>query len=165
MKPTVYVETSIFGYLAMRGSRLLEVTANQQVTRDWWERRHDYDLFASVFVLDECSDGDPSAAQERLAFLRGIRLLPASDEIRSLAKSFLAEVPLPDKAAVDALHVSVATVNRIEYLLTWNCRHIANAALRPAINRVCRKLGYEPPVICTPPELLGLDDGLGSDSW
>ena len=160
MKPAVYIETSIFGYLAMRGSGLLRVAADQQITREWWDNhRHEYDLFASLFVLDECSDGDPTAAQERLVYLEGIPILQTSEEVKLLAKSLLVGVPLPSKAGVDALHIAIAATNSIEYLLTWNCKHIANLSLRPRIERVCRQWGLEPPVICTPHDLMEIDDG------
>ena len=86
MKPTVYLETTIIGYLAMRVSGMLRVAANQQTTRDWWDgHRHGFDLFVSRFVVDECTDGDPAAAEERLAYLQGIPLLEISDDVNSLA--------------------------------------------------------------------------------
>ena len=159
MKPTVYLETTIFGYLAMRGSGMLRVAANQQTTRDWWDgQRRQFDLFVSRFVIDECSAGDPAAARERLVYLEGIPLLEISDDVNSLAESLLDGVPLPEKAGIDALHISVAAVNGVQYLLPWNCKHIANPAMRPGIERLCREMGYEPPVICTPQELLEIDD-------
>ena len=161
MKPTVYLETTIIGYLAMRFSGLLRVAANQQTTRDWWDNhRQDFDLLISRFVVDECSEGDPIAAQERAEYLKGIPLLEISDDVSSLASSLLAGVPLPEKAAIDALHISVAAVSGVEYLLTWNCKHIANPSMRPQIERICRDLGFEPPVICTPQELLEIDDAI-----
>jgi hypothetical protein len=159
MKPTVYIETTVIGYLAMRVSSLLRVAANQQTTRDWWDNhRQLFDPFVSRFVVDECSDGDPAAAQERLVFLEGIPLLQIADEVSSLAEALIVGVPLPEKAAIDALHISVATVNGIQYLLTWNCKHLANPALRPRIEMLCRDRGYEPAVICTPQELLEIDN-------
>ncbi len=161
MKPTVYLETTIIGYLAMRVSGMLRVAANQQTTHDWWDgHRHDFDLFVSRFVVDECSDGNPVAAEERLAYLKGIPLLEISDDVTSLADSLIAGVPLPEKASIDALHISVAAVNGVEYLLTWNCKHIANPSMRPQIEHICRDMGFEPPVICTPQELLEIDDEL-----
>lgn len=161
MKPTVYLETTIIGYPATRVSGVLRVAANQQTTRDWWEnhRRH-FDVLVSRFVVDECSDGDPDAAKERLAYLNGIPLLEISENVHTLAASLLSDVPLPERGTIDALHISVAAVNGVEYLLTWNCRHIANPSLRPQIERVCRDAGFEPPVICTPQELLEIDDGV-----
>ena len=108
--------------------------------------------------MDECSDGDPVAAQDRLAYLEGIPLLQVPDDKNSLAESLITGVPLPEKAAIDALHISVSAVNDIDYLLTWNCKHIANPSMRPQIERICRDMGYEPPVICTPQELLEIND-------
>lgn len=161
MKPTVYLETTIIGYLAMRVSGVLRIAANQQTTREWWDNhRHDFDLLVSRFVVDECSDGDPDAARERLAYLAGIPLLEISEDVNTLAASLLASVPLLEKAAIDALHISMATVNGVEYLLRWNCKHIANPSMRPKIERVCREAGFEPPVICTPQELLEIDDAI-----
>ncbi len=159
MKSTVYLETTIIGYLAMRVSSVLRVAANQQTTREWWDsRRQGFDVFVSRFVVDECSDGDSLAVQDRLAYLDGISLLLVPDDVNSLAESLIAGVPLPENAAIDALHIAVAAVNGVEYLLTWNCKHIANPSMRPRIERVCREMGYEPPVICTPQELLEIDD-------
>ena len=159
MKPAVYLETTIIGYLAMRVSGILRIAANQQTTRDWWDgHRHNFDLFVSRFVVDECSDGDPAAAEERLAYLEGIPLLEISEDVDPLAESLIAGVPLPEKASIDALHIAVAAVNGVEYLLTWNCKHIANPSMRPRIECICRDMGFEPPVICTPQELLEIDD-------
>jgi hypothetical protein len=161
MKPTVYLETTIIGYLAARVSGVLRIAANQQTTRDWWDgQRERFDVYVSRFVIDECSDGDPAAVQERQVYLQGIPLLQAGDDVETLAESIRAKVPLPEKAAIDALHIAVAAVNGMQYLLTWNCRHIANPTLRPRIELVCRALDYEPPVICTPQELLEIDDAV-----
>lgn len=161
MKPTVYLETTIIGYLAMRVSGLLRVAANQETTRDWWDNhRARFDLFVSRFVVDECSQGDPAAAQERLVYLEGIPLLQGSDDVNSLAELLMDGVLLSEKASIDAFHISVAAVNGVQYLLTWNCKHIANPSLRPRIERVCRDTGYEPPVICTPQELLETENAI-----
>ena len=161
MNPTVYLETTVIGYLAMRGSSTLRVAANQETTREWWDNhRQRFELFVSRFVVDECSDGDPVAARERLIYLEGLPLLFVSDEVNALAESLRVSVPLPEKARIDALHISVAAVNGVEYLLTWNGKHIANPSMRPRIERLCREMGYEPPVICTPQELLEIDDAI-----
>lgn len=159
MKPTVYLETTIIGYLAMRTSRVLRVAANQQTTHEWWDTRLDEcEPYVSRFVVDECSDGDSGAAQERLVFLEHLPLLEVPDDVYILAQTLLASVPLPQKAEFDALHISVAAVNGVQYLMTWNCKHIANPVLRFRIESVCRESGYEPPVICTPQEMLEIDD-------
>lgn len=155
MNPTVYVETTIPSYLTAWPSRDLVRAGEQQVTRDWWDRRCDFELRVSSLVLLECSAGDADAATLRLAALEGVSVLAQTAEAEELAEALLREVPLPAKAGADALHIAVAAVNGVAYLLTWNCTHIANATLRPRIESICRHMGYEPPVICTPRELLG----------
>ena len=155
MKGTVYVETSIIGYLASRPSRDLITAANQQLTREWWDRhRRKYEIFISEVVTNECRAGDPSAAKERLEMLESLQSLHASPEAMRLASKLIKEVPLPQKAAVDASHIAIAAVNGLRYLLTWNCTHIANAVLMVRINEVCRNAGFEPPLICTPQQLM-----------
>ncbi len=154
MKPKVYLETSVVSYLAARPSRDLVVAANQQITHEWWHtQRAGFEVYVSELVVQEAGGGDETAAQERLQVLAGLPLLQFSPAVQHLAPTLLAEVPLPPKALADALHVAFATLNGIDYLLTWNCTHLANATLRPHIERVCREQGYEPPVICTPQEL------------
>lgn len=155
MNPSLYLETTIIGHLTSWPSPLLQTAAIQQTTREWWDdHRHQYELFVSRFVVDECAAGDSDAAKDRLERIDGIPLLDITDDVSDLADALLAHVPLPQKAQVDALHVAVTAVNGIQYLLTWNCRHIANAMLRPSIEQVCRDCGFEPPVICTPQELM-----------
>ena len=159
MKPSIYLETSVIGCLAMRLSGVLRIAANQQTTRDWWDNhRQQFELFVSRYVIDECSEGDPVAAQERLVFLEGVPLLEVSEAAVALAEALVKNVPLPPKAVIDAYHISVAAVHGVEFLLTWNCKHIANPALRTRIESVCRQMGFEPPVICTPQELLEIND-------
>lgn len=153
MKPTVYVETTIPSYLTAWPSRDLVRAAHQQITREWWARREEFDLYLSRLVVQECQAGDAQAAADRLAALAGIPLLEQGAEVAELAEALLRDVPLPRKAAADALHIATAAVHGMQYLLTWNCTHIANAALRPQIEAVCRAAGFEPPLICTPEEL------------
>lgn len=155
MKPSVYIETSIIGYLTTRLSNLLVAASNQQITRQWWDdHRDEFELFVSRFVADECSRGDRAAADERLEKLSGISWLDVTEEVINLAEALQREIPLPKKAEIDSYHVAVTAVHGVQYLLTLNCRHIANASLRPKIESICRDLGYEPPIICTPQELM-----------
>ena len=155
MKPRVYLETTVPSYLTAWPSKELVMAGHQQVTREWWElRRQDFDVFVSQFVIDEASAGDPDAARRRLEVLSDLPLLDPSDDVQPLADELMKGVPLPAKAVADSLHIAIATVNGMQYLLTWNCAHIANAELRVNIEAVCRKFGYQPPVICTPEELL-----------
>ncbi len=108
--------------------------------------------------MDECQGGDPTAAEKRVEAVRNLPLLEESVEAVSLAKSLVQQVPLPEQATADALHIAISAVHGMDYLLTWNCTHIANASLRARIDSACRKHGYEPPIICTPDELLQRED-------
>jgi len=158
MKPTVYIETTVPSYLTAWPSRDVVRAGEQQITRDWWARRSAYELRVSSLALLECGSGDAEAAALRLAALDGVPVLALTPEAEALAEVLLREVPLPARAAADALHIALAAVHGVEYLATWNCTHIANATLRPRIEELCRRSGYEPPVICTPKELLGGED-------
>jgi predicted nucleic acid-binding protein len=154
VKPTVYVETTVIGYLTSWPQRDVTVAGHQQTTREWWESAFDrFDLFASQLVAQECAVGDEQAAKDRAGMLAKVRLLPTTSEAEQLAEYLMRRHAVPETEPEDALHIALAATHRIQYLVTWNCRHIANAATRLAIERVCRDAGYEPPVICTPEEL------------
>jgi hypothetical protein len=153
MKPRVYLETTIPSYLTAWPSRDLVRAAHQQITREWWTTRDVFELYSSRLVIQECQAGDSQAAADRLAALADIPLLEQTADAASLAEALIKGVPLPERAAADALHIAIATVHGVDYLLTWNCTHIANVTLRPQIENVCRVSGYEPPLICTPEEL------------
>jgi len=154
MKLKVYLETTIVSYLTARPSRDLITAAHQQITQQWWQtQRARFDLFVAPPVMQEAQAGDPDAAARRIAALQGIPLLTLSEEAAGLAQALIEQRPLPTNAVVDALHIAIAAVNGMHYLLTWNCTHIANAAIRSDMEDVCRARGYEPPVICTPEEL------------
>ena len=152
--PSVYIETSIIGYLTSRSRENVIVQARQQLTRIWWNaRREQYDTVVSQLVLDEAGAGDEEAAAERLELLDGIPLLDVTDpRIDPIADALLAAHLLPDKARSDAEHVAIATVHRVDYLLTWNCKHIANAEKLPRVYRLLTDMGYSPPLIVTPEE-------------
>jgi hypothetical protein len=156
MQPTVYIETSIVSYLAAYPSRDLITAAHQQITHSWrQERRPDFSIFTSQVVLDESRAGDPQMAERRLDLLKDIPLLELTPEAAELAAALIQRLPLPPRAGADAAHIAVATCHRIEFLLTWNCTHIANASLRTRIEKICREQGYSAPVLCTPEELIG----------
>ena len=152
----VYLETTIPSYLAGRPSRDLIVAGHQQITRDWWEvRRHVFDLYVSQAVIDEAAAGDPVVSKRRLDLLANLRVLPMNDGIMELAEKLVQEGPIPARAAADAVHIAIATSYTCDYLLTWNCAHIANAEIQRKIRRVVTVRGFELPVICTPEELMG----------
>ena len=152
----VYLETSFVSYLASRPSRDLITAAHQQITQEWWDkRRSEFELYASKLVIDESSAGDEEAAQRRLALLEELPLLDFTEEVERLSEELLAEGPFPAVAADDAFHVAVAAVHGMNFLLTWNCRHIANAEIARAAAAICSAKEYEMPRICTPEELMG----------
>jgi hypothetical protein len=151
---TVYIETSIIGYLTARSASDIIFQARQKLTQRWWDdRREFYDLLVSQFVINEASAGDASAAHERLMLLDSIPMLDASHpEVDPLADLLIARNLLPPKAKADAQHIAVATVFGVDYLLTWNCKHIANADRLPGVYATVRGEGYEAPLIVTPEE-------------
>lgn len=149
----VYIETTILSYLTSLPSRDLVRAARQQLTLEWWAQRNRFELMVSEAVLAEIARGDEQAAARRLAAAEGLPVLRATPEARELAYALIEETAMPAKAAIDAVHVALATVHGLNYLLTWNCTHIANAAMRERIEEVCRNHGFRPPVICTPEEL------------
>ena len=154
-RPAVYLETSVISYATSRPSRDLVVAARQQITREWFAvRAPACELFVSQLVATEAAGGDEDAARERTAFLRGIVRLRITDASGDLAAHLVDSGAVPRTAAEDALHIAVAAVHGVDYLLTWNCKHIANASRRQAIECACRDAGCEPPVICTPEELM-----------
>ena len=154
-RPTVYIETSVVSYLAARPSRHPETARKQATTREWWARRSGFRLFASEYVHREAVRGNPEMVRRRLGYLSTIEVIEGGPEATLLAAALMRDVPLPTRAGTDALHIALAAVTGVAYLLTWNCRHIANPALAPRLRRACRARGYELPVLCTPGDLPG----------
>lgn len=155
-KPTIYLETTIPSFLTARPSSNLVVAGKQEVTRQWWERRKEkYQLFLSQYVLDEASSGNTDASKKRMEVLEGIDLLSVDEEVIRLAKVILSTGIIPMKASTDAGHIAVATRHGIDFIITWNCTHIANAEILSRINYIVSKEGYFLPIICTPDELFG----------
>jgi hypothetical protein len=155
MKPIVYIETSIVSYLTARQSRDLIAVAHQQLTLEWWEKvRPQVDCVISGFVVQEASRGDPNAAQKRLEILTQLRVLELNEEIRTLASQYFATLQIPESSKTDAFHMAVAVWHKTDYILTWNCRHIANGRVRKILEELNFKLHVKTPVICTPEELM-----------
>ena len=155
MASSVYIETTIVSYLTARPSRDLVQRAHQQLTRRWWRtRRPQFDLYVSPLVIQEAACGDPLRARRRLAALKAVPVLDATSDAMQLAEALAQAGAVPTEAVVDATHIAIATVHGMSYLLTWNCAHIANATMRTRIETICRSEGYEPPILCTPEELM-----------
>ncbi|MEO8498549.1 MAG: type II toxin-antitoxin system VapC family toxin [Planctomycetota bacterium] len=153
---SVYIETTIPSYLTAWPARNLIAAAHQAITREWWALRRDtFQLFVSQLVITEASAGDPAAAQLRLDAVEGIPLLPSTDSVEWIANELERLGLVHANAAADAFHVAFASVHALDYLLTWNCRHIANAERLPAIEVFLRDNGFAIPNVCTPEELMG----------
>jgi hypothetical protein len=158
MTPSAYLETTIVSYFCARPSRDLIIAAQQEITRMWWQvRLPHYRIVISDFVLREAMAGDDLAAEKRITALNPFALLDITAEVEKLANWFLKKNLVPQKKLLDALHISVAAVHGIDYLVTWNCSHIANAEMRTAISFACDEMGHQCPTICTPQELMGQD--------
>ena len=155
MKPRVYIETTVISYLAARPARDVVVAGHQQSTHDWWATAPErFELVISELVRQEAGTGDPDAVRARLSVLTSLAPLDATAEAQELAERLVSAGAVPEEAMRDAAHIGIAAANGVEYLVTWNFRHIANAVTRPRIEFVCRQAGFESPVICTPEELL-----------
>ena len=156
MKPKLYMETTIPSYLTSRPSRDLIIAGHQQITREWWDkRRNRFDIYVSQFVLDEAKAGDAEAARDKMKAIGHLPLLDITPEVEVLAVSLLESRVIPRKAATDAAHIAIAAVHGMDFLMTWNCVHLANAAIAKAVAGICEEHGLDCPVICTPEELLG----------
>ena len=156
MRKRIYMETTIPSYLTARPSRDIVQAARQQLTREWWDsEQHSYDLCISQIVLDEAAAGDEDAAQRRMAVLADLPLLDLTLDVDELAEKIMASGLLPERASRDAVHIAVACVHNVDFLLTWNCRHIANATILRDLQHIIVDAGYDMPVICTPEELIG----------
>ena len=152
---SVYLETT-FSYLVARPSRDVIVAGHQQTTQDWWSnRRSAFACAVSQVVIDEASVGDPTEVQKRLAIIGGLPTLAITDDANALTKAIMAAGILPPHVVRDAAHVAVAAAHAVDYLLTWNCKHLANAQIARRIAVVCASLGRKMPIICTPEELMG----------
>ncbi|OQW61846.1 MAG: hypothetical protein A4S17_09195 [Proteobacteria bacterium HN_bin10] len=158
MAYSVYVETSVISYYAARPSRDIVTAARQTITQEWWtESRGHYEIYISVLVLEEAKAGDTVAAQRRSDALSGLPILEMNDAVESLAKQLIDGGLIPKTSAEDALHIALATVHGMDFLLTWNFRHINNAEAKARIGAAIEALGYECPIICSPEELGGIE--------
>lgn len=156
MTETIYIETSILGHLTARPSQNVILIANMEITRQWWEdHKHKFDLYISQIVLDEVAQGDQEIANKRLELVKDFPLLNIDQSAKNLALTFLNQSNLPPKASDDALHIAIATIYELDYLLTWNCKHIANAQIQRKLAQISLDFGYKLPILCTPYELIG----------
>jgi predicted nucleic acid-binding protein len=153
---TVYLETTIFSYLVARPSRDVRVAGHQQTTAEWWaKRRQEFICVVSDFLVAEIRRGDTAPSAERLRLAEGLPRLKTTQGVLRLAGQFVAAGALPNNAQGDALHLALAVAGGVNYLLTWNCTHLANAQLIGRMQEVASRAGWRLPAICTPDELMG----------
>ncbi len=158
MAETIYIETTIPSLYVARPSAQLVEAARQRLTKIWWDdNRSEYDLVCSQTVIDECARGEAEMADNRIALLDGVPLLELTNEVLNVAQDLVNREIIPTKAADDAVHIAVASVHEIDYLLTWNCKHIANPHNWRRISDCLSAHGYRASVICTPEDLIGDD--------
>lgn len=155
MKRKIYVETSVISYLTARPSKTIIGAAHQQLTLAWWEKRGQYELMVSEVVVRECGAGDSESAARRLEVVRDLPLLLITEQAIKIAEDLIKQKIVPLKAIEDALHIAIATAHGVDYLVTWNCRHIANPEIQRGIASYLEQIGTVLPFICTPEELLG----------
>ena len=158
--PTVYVETTIPSYLTATPSRDLVVAAQQQITHDWWRTATErFDLFVSELVLEEIRAGDPEFAARRVEAVRGLPVLRQNNDVRSLVRIYREHLGLPDRARTDVVHIAFAVAYELDYLVTWNCAHIANGHVLRRLMEINHSLGRFSPLLLTPGELLETPNG------
>ena len=155
VKRKIYVETSVISYLTARPSKTIIGAAHQQLTLAWWEKRGQYELMVSEVVVRECGAGDSESAARRLEVVRDLPLLLITEQAIKIAEDLIKQKIVPLKAIEDALHIAIATAHGVDYLVTWNCRHIANPEIQRGIASYLEQIGAVLPFICTPEELLG----------
>ena len=153
-KKRVYLEPSAVSYLTAKTPRDVIKRAKHLLTRDWWERRGQWELLVSRFVLDEIADGDPRAAAKRLEAVRGLAVLPEHALAEKLARDLAARVPIPEKTKADAAHIALAAFHGMDYLVTWNQKHLDNVASRGKMRLIITNHGFRPAEIVTPERLL-----------
>ncbi|MFN0056023.1 MAG: type II toxin-antitoxin system VapC family toxin [Planctomycetales bacterium] len=153
---SVYLETSFISYLVARPGRDVIVAGHQQTTQEWWaNRRSQFECLVSQVVIDEVSVGDPAEVEKQVAIIGGLPTLEVTEVAEALSKAIIVAGILPPHAFPDAAHIAVSAVHAVDDLLTWNCKHLANAQIARRIAVVCEKLSQKMPIICTPEELMG----------
>jgi predicted nucleic acid-binding protein len=151
MKPTVYLETSVISYLFVKPSRHSLHAAHHQLTVDWWQQiQPQVDCFISSFVMEEISKGDIQTAQRRVKAVSHLPVLQHHDEIEQLAHTYFTALSLPKKAELDAFHLATAVWYKLDYLLSWNSKHIVGTRVKKIVQDLNRQYGRPTPIICTP---------------
>lgn len=157
--PTAYIETTIPSYYTSCSARDIVQISRQSATKRWWDNGcSGFDLFTSQEVLDEAGRGDPEAASKRLEMLAEISVLEVTSEVERLARRLIDAGLVPASVASDAVHIATASAHRVDFLVTWNFKHIVNPFIRHRLRQEVSLIGYVLPVLCTPEELLNDED-------
>lgn len=158
MKKKVYIETTIPSYLAAKSSRDITILYHQEITKEWWNKYKDnFELYISEIVFEEASRGDKEYSQLRVDILKTLNLLDVDNEIEQITNIYINHFSFPKKSIRDASHIAYSVFYKMDFLLTWNCRHLANAEIRSELAKINNKLGFPTPDICTPLELIPPD--------
>ncbi|MCP4656629.1 MAG: type II toxin-antitoxin system VapC family toxin [bacterium] len=162
MKPAVYIETTVISYLTARPSRDLIVAGHQQLTHEWWsDHLPRFEGFISPAVMDEISKGDPKAAQARLSAVADFKILELVPEVRDLADAYFSGIEIPARARADSYHLAFAAWHGMDFLVTWNCTHIAGGFVRRMVRGINSEREIATPTICTPEELMEIPHAQG----
>lgn len=157
--PTAYIETTIPSYYTSWPARDVVQIARQSATRRWWDGGYSgFELFTSQEVLDEAGRGDTGRASTRLEMLAEIPVLEFNSDVEDLARSLIVVGLVPVSVASDAVHIAIASVHRVDFLVTWNFKHIVNPHIQQRLRREVALAGFVLPVLCTPEELLNDED-------
>jgi len=155
MKESIYIETSVVSYYVSKPSRDIIVLAHQQITSEWWPKAvKRFDVYISEVVVEEAAAGNKESAEQRLNKLKGFPYLALTEKVEKIAQIYMEKLSIPKKALRDAAHLAVASVHNIDYLVTWNCVHLANGEIIKKLLKINEKLSIKTPVICTPEELM-----------
>jgi hypothetical protein len=155
MTPSVYIETTVISYYTAKPSNSLITLAHQRLAHSWWKKGlPKLNPFISQFVIDEISKGNKEAAQKRLSVSSKFSVLEATSEVSKLASAYYKAIQIPEKARIDAFHLAMATFHGMDYLVSWNCVHIASGRVRNILEKINAEFGYSTPAICTPEELM-----------
>ncbi len=155
MKESIYIETSVVSYYVSKPSRDIIVLAHQQITSEWWPKAvKRFDVYISEVVVEEAAAGNKESAEQRLNKLKGFPYLELTERVEKVAQIYMEKLSIPKKALRDAAHLAVASVHNIDYLVTWNCVHLANGEIIKKLLKINEKLSIKTPVICTPEELM-----------
>ena len=161
MKEKIYLETSVISYYSARPSRDVIVLAHQAITRSWWPiALKQYDIYISEVVIEEMSMGDPEAASKRIESVNEFAELKLSEDVERMADVYMREFEIPKKAFRDTLHLAFSSVHNIDYLVTWNCAHLANVHVIKKVRRINTEFDMPIPIICTPEEFEGGNDNV-----